>query len=104
MSVQLIVADVRFANGADNNFVDQLLPQIDLEKFYGYSGWNTSANTLGSLLAGIKVRFNAKSFNKKAFCDLQMIRFLDDWAYQANVRAVLKQECSVSNEIILKQK
>ena len=89
------IADVRFANGADNNFVDQLLPQIDLEKFYGYSGWNTSANTLGSLLAGIKVKFNAKSFNKKAFCDLQMIRFLDDWAYQANVRGEIETPCEI---------
>lgn len=80
------VADVRFANGADNDFVEHLLPQIDLNNFYGYSGWNTSANTLGSLLAGVKVRFGAGKYNEEAFKRLQMIRFLDDWAYQANVR------------------
>ena len=50
------IADVRYANGADNDFVEQFLPQIDLNNFYGYAGWNTSANTVGSLLAGVKVR------------------------------------------------
>ena len=90
------VADVRFANGADNNFVEQLLPQIELNNFYGYAGWNTSANTLGSLLAGVKVRFNAQKYNKEAFKRLQMIRFLDDWAYQANVRADINAPCDIS--------
>ncbi len=79
------VADVRYANGADNNFVEQLLPQID-ENFYGYAGWNTSANTLGTVLATVKVKFQAKQYNQDAFKRLQTIRFLDDWAYQANIR------------------
>ncbi len=91
------IADVRFANGADNKFVEQLLPQMNLVNFYGYAGWNTSANTLGSLLAGIKVRFNAKKYNENAFKKLQLIRFLDDWAYQANVRGLINKPCEVSN-------
>lgn len=94
------VADVRFANGADNNFVEQLLPQINIDKFYGYAGWNTSANTLGSLLAGVKVRFNAKKYNEDAFKNLQMIRFLDDWAYQANVRSQIENPCDISEQMV----
>ena len=90
------VADVRYANGADNDFVEQLLPQINLENFYGYAGWNTSANTLGSLLAGLKVRFNAFKYNQEAFKKLQMIRFLDDWAYQANVRGQIENPSDIS--------
>lgn len=77
------VADVRYANGADNDFVVQILQDFPA---YGYAGWNTSANTLGSLLAGVKVKWNAKKYIDKAFRKLQMIRLLDDWAYQANVR------------------
>ena len=92
-----MVADVRFANGADNAFVNQLLPQIDLNKFYGYSGWNTSANSLGSLLASVKIRWNAKKFNISAFKKLQMIRFLDDWAYQANVRGMINSPCNIKD-------
>ena len=89
------VADVRYANGADNAFIKQLLPQIDLNNFFGYAGWNTSANTLGSLLAGIKIKWKAKKYNEKAFCKLQMIRFLDDWAYQANVRKTIPAPCDI---------
>ena len=91
------VADVRYANGADNAFVKQLLPQIKQENFYGYAGWNTSANTLGSLLAGLKIRFNAKKYNEEAFKKLQLIRFLDDWAYQANIRKLIDKPCDIKD-------
>ena len=82
-----MIADVRFANGADNNFVEELFKNdIKDEYFYGYSAWNTSANTLGSLICGAKVKFMAEKYSKNAFNKLQITRFLDDWAYQANVR------------------
>ena len=81
-----MIADVRFANGADNFFVKQIFDnQID-ENFYGYSAWNTSANTLGSLICAAKVKFLAQEYNEEAFLKLQMTRFMDDWAYQANCR------------------
>lgn len=79
------IADVRFANGSDNAFVEQILPKLD-DNFYGYSGWNTSANTLGTILATVKVKYGASKYNHEAFKNLQMIRMLDDWAYQANIR------------------
>ncbi len=91
------IADVRFANGADNHFVNDFIDKINLNKFYGYSAWNTSANSLGSLLAAIKVKFNAIKYNDKAFKKLQMIRFLDDWAYQANVRALIENPMDIKN-------
>lgn len=79
-----IIADVRFANGADNNLVKQFQPFDD--QFYGYSAWNTSANTLGSLICAAKTKFLANKYNHEAFLKLQTTRLLDDWAYQANVR------------------
>ena len=91
------VADVRFANGADNAFVKQLLEKIDLENFYGYAGWNTSANTLGSLLCAMKVKWLAKQYNSQAFAKLELVRFLDDWAYQANVRAQIEKPIDIRN-------
>ena len=79
-----IIADVRFANGADNVFVEKLL-EVGLDKnFLGYAGWNTSANTLGSLICAMVNSFHNK--NAAEFKKLQVTRFLDDWAYQANVR------------------
>ena len=91
------VADVRFANGADNAFVKQLLEKIDLQNFYGYAGWNTSANTLGSLLCAMKVKWQAKQYNSQAFAKLELVRFLDDWAYQANVRAQIEKPIDIRN-------
>ncbi len=94
-----IIADVRFANGADNLFIEKLFKKpIDFDRFYGYSGWNTSANTLGSLICAGLVRYFAKNYNEEAFKQLQMIRFLDDWAYQANVRQAMKGKAEKGKE------
>lgn len=92
-----MVADVRFANGADNAFVKQLF-EVGFDKnFLGYSAWNTSANSLGSLICGAIVFKGAKMQNNvgkdfyfgRDFLKLQTVRLLDDWAYQANVRQQL---------------
>lgn len=89
--IPFMVADVRFANGADKKFVTKLVKKpLDFNNFYGYSAWNTSANSLGSLICAAVVRFFAEDFNEEAFKKLQMVRFLDDWAYQSNVRQGLK--------------
>lgn len=91
-SKNYMVADVRFANGADNYFVKKLFDAgIDEKYFCGYSAWNTSANSLGSLICAAKVKILAEKYNPKAFKYLQVIRFLDDWAYQANVRQMLSE-------------
>ncbi|MBQ8167906.1 DUF4127 family protein [bacterium] len=79
-----MIADVRFANGADNNLVEHF-EKFD-NNFYGFAAWNTSANTLGSLLCAAKIKFLAQAYNDLAFKKLQVVRLLDDWAYQANVR------------------
>ena len=97
-----MVADVRYANGADNVFVKKLLEQDLDTNFYGYSAWNTSANTLGSLICTAKAFWgNKSSLNVEKFKQLQAIRFLDDWAYQANVRQEIKNQglCDKSNLI-----
>ena len=89
------VADVRFANGGDNAFVEQLLNKLDLKNFYGYAGWNTSANTLGSLLCALKVKWNASQYDENAFKKFATTRLLDDWAYQANVRAQISEPTDI---------
>ena len=82
-----MIADVRFANGADNSFVNELFKKGFDENFLGYSAWNTSANSLGSLICAGKMEF--LSNDKEEFLKLQITRFLDDWGYQANVRQML---------------
>ena len=89
-----MIADVRFANGADNEFVKKLFEKGFDKNFYGYSAWNTSANSLGSLICAGKIYFQSQLINKdlkQEFIKLQITRFLDDWAYQANVRQTLNK-------------
>lgn len=87
-----ILADIVNANGADNNFVEQFLnTKINWNKFLGYAGWNTTGNTLGSVLCCALVKFIAQNPDITAFKKVQIVRFLDDWAYQANVRKELKK-------------
>ena len=88
------IADVRFANGADNKFIEQLFKTNKLQNILCYSGWNTSANSHGCLMLSLKMILNAKSkktFNKCAYNKLMLTRFLDDWAFQANVRQTLNE-------------
>jgi len=89
-----ILADVVFANGADNNFVNEFLSgKIDWEKFLGFAAWNTSANTLGSAICAGLFKYLSKTCINE-FKRAQFIRFADDWAYQANCRSKLKELCS----------
>ncbi len=87
------IADILNANGADNCFVDNLFKKgISIENFYGYAGWNTTGNTLGSAICAALAKFCAENANLNLFKKVIMTRFLDDWAYQANVRQALKAE------------
>lgn len=83
------VADVAFANGADNSLMRMLFEHNLLDKLGSYSGWNTASNTLGYTIAQGMM---AKSMPDKDRKRLLAIRYLDDWAYQANIRKELYAE------------
>lgn len=85
-----IIADLAYANGADPKFISLLLnTQINWRNCYGYSAWNTCSNTIGSALAiGINrwIAEKNNTFNEIAFKKCLLTRFLDDYAYQAEIR------------------
>ncbi len=97
------IADILNANGGDNNFVSKLLSK-NLENFYGYAAWNTTSNTLGSVISGALTYYKAEKPDKSAFNELQTVRFLDDWAYQANVRNKIRDNILNLSPEILKNK
>lgn len=77
------IADVAFANGADNALMNQLKLDDLQYKLKAYGGWNTATNASGFLIgAGVLTPF----MDDKAIAELLTTRYLDDWAYQANVR------------------
>lgn len=88
------IADVAYANGADPILIDNLVSQFnDLTGIYGYAGWNTPGNTIGSALAIGLVRLIAerqKTFSATPFCKLLLTRFADDWLYQSVNRYHIK--------------
>ena len=96
------IADIMNANGSDNNFVKELFEQDSFKEFYGYSAWNTTGNTLGSAIAVALTYFGTKHPDKNAFEKLQLTRFLDDWAYQANVRSKIRNNYENLSATVLK--
>lgn len=83
------IADINFANGSDNALMKLLKDKNLLFKLQSYAGWNTPTNSAGFALAtGIL----AKNMSKTSRQRLLMRRYLDDWAYQANVRTFVANE------------
>ena len=77
------IADISTSNGADNALMEQLR-ENDLQfKLHAYGGWNTATNSSGFLIgAGVLTKFMTE-YEKNS---LLLTRYLDDWAYQSNVR------------------
>ena len=80
------IADVAFANGADNALMTQL-KRDDLQyKIRAYGGWNTATNSSGFVIgAGVLTHF----MDDTEIAELLTTRYLDDWAYEANIRQEL---------------
>ncbi|GKX29953.1 hypothetical protein SH1V18_24330 [Vallitalea longa] len=86
------VADVAQVNDVDDDMMMLLKSYHLLDKLLSYAGWNTSSNTLGTVIAHSMVTsyyiVNNKLYDsneiksKKFLCQ----RYLEDWAYQHYVR------------------
>ena len=80
---KVIVADSKYGNGSDNALVKELFRRGIAYKLAAYGGWNTSGNCLGFALAQ---GMESPNFAGDAGEDFLKVRYLDDWAYQANAR------------------
>jgi hypothetical protein len=95
-----ILVDVAYSNGSDPALINELLKRKDLlQKLWGYAGWNTTGNTLGSALAMGIARWFAEKKETQSTADMLLrnalfIRLADDWAYQTQVRSQLGQDLS----------
>ena len=97
-----IIADINNANGSDNSLIENILKKGLSYNFLSYSGYNTSANTIGSALCFGVITYLAKKenkFNEKAFKKLFAIRLLDDWGYQANLRLDIQKKEKTLKEL-----
>ncbi|MGW3627011.1 DUF4127 family protein [Streptomyces sp. NPDC000880] len=86
------LADVRYANGSDPALVRGLLQEKLIDWLTAYGGWNTAGNSIGSVVAALVaavVGGRLGSFDRTAARKLLLHRLLEDFGYQAVVRAEL---------------
>lgn len=84
--IPVSIVDMAFSNGADNTLVYGLYQDKMMYKVASYNGWNTASNSVGyGLSQGILSRYMSESAHK----DMLTTNYLDNWAYQANVRNYL---------------
>lgn len=77
------VVDISTSNGADNALMQRLKKDKLQFKIRAYGGWNTATNSAGFLI-GAGVLTNRMT--QEDIYSLLLTRYLDDWAYQANIR------------------
>lgn len=82
-NVPVSVADIAFSNGSDNTLVYGLYKRNLLYKLDAYNGWNTASNTIGYAIAQGILGLNMPAAKHK---DMMTQNYLDNWAYQANIR------------------
>jgi hypothetical protein len=81
------IADVAYCNAGDHAFMHELGKKIDLLKLWGYAGWNTASNTLGTVICQSVLRYlYGDTPTHRRFTAL---RILDDVVYSADVRREL---------------
>ena len=77
------VADISASNGSDNALMERLRKDNLQFKIRSYCGWNTATNSSGFVIgAGVLTNFMS---DDDVLC-LLLSRYLEDWAYEANVR------------------
>lgn len=82
------VADVAYCNTGDATFVSELARHTDLLSLWGYAGWNTSSNTLGTVICQGVLRYLYG--DTKTHRGFTARRIIDDVVYSAVVRPELK--------------
>jgi len=106
----IALCDVAFPNGADNALMGELEKRKALGKIAVFGGWNTAGNTTGTVLAQCAALKNAKCGVQSAECEktaslsraFTFERLVDDWYYQAQVRARIEKSARESGVSPLK--
>lgn len=89
------IADAKYPNGADPDFMRELNKAVYLPSLAGYSGWNTAGNSTGialsqGLMYGPLVSSGLSGPDEKHRLVL-LTRLVEDWGYQAEVRPEIKE-------------
>ena len=82
------LADVKYGNGGDRGLIQELFKHKLGWRLASYGGWNTASNSLGFALAQGMLSPNFSQHDRQ---ELLRVRYLEDWAYQSQVRYQIYQ-------------
>ncbi|MBA2175923.1 DUF4127 family protein [Halobacillus locisalis] len=83
------MVDVAYANGVDPQLTPMLMANVNWERLYGFAGWNTAGNSIGTVVSQAALMWLADNHTKQTHNALKkqlLHRFLDDYIYQSIVR------------------
>ena len=83
LDIPVSIVDMAFSNGSDNTLVYGLYQDKMMYRLAAYNGWNTASNSVGY---GLSQGVLSKYMTPAAHRDMLTTQYLDNWAYQANVR------------------
>lgn len=90
------IGDVAYGNGADNALMQQLFNNNMQYNIAAYAGWNTASNTLGyAMVQGLLAKDMSVDNKNKVI----LVRYSDDWGYQANVRGQIYSSIIYPNNL-----
>ncbi|HBE9108971.1 TPA: DUF4127 family protein [Clostridioides difficile] len=84
--MKVALCDSAFSNGSDLTLLRYLDEHGLMDKLYGYAGWNTNCNSLGTVLS--MATFSLDSISKETLYHLAY-RYIEDGIYQAYVRQII---------------
>ncbi len=102
--IPCFLADCAIPNGADKSLMQFLFEQNLLSALQGYSGWNTSSNALGTVMAHAIAYICAQKTGRltqavqKKSEEFRLYRYLEDWGYMVEVRKTLTENLSQIGE------
>ena len=81
--IPVSLVDMAFSNVSDNTLVYGLYKDNMMYRLAAYNGWNTASNSVGY---GIAQGVLAPAMTEQAHQNMLTTQYLDNWAYQANIR------------------
>lgn len=73
-----------FISGGDTELVYMLDDAGIMDKLYGYAGWNTVCNTMGTAVATGLIGYDTGDEHERIYN--LIFRFMENWCYQSIVR------------------
>ncbi|UVI27966.1 DUF4127 family protein [Paenibacillus spongiae] len=93
------LADVAALNGSDHSLMQLLSRSGLLSRLHAYAGWNTSGNTLGTVIAHgiiesyfVRPQASESKVRMSSSRSFLIQRLIEDWGYQAIVRSCVLNE------------